>query len=75
MRSCEATVCSDSLDKKIRGYIRKSTLPIRVIYEHAYSIKEKLVRSALVLNYCIVHEKYLVNSKERNDVGGHGKIV
>ena len=50
---------SDSLDKKIRGYIQKSKLPICVIYEHAYSIKKTLVRSALVPNHCIVHEKYL----------------
>ena len=77
-----------NLDKKLRSYIRKSKLPIRVIYEHANSIKKKLVRSALVPNYCIVHEKYLEqqqgtkrrgrprdNSKERNDVGGRGMIV
>ena len=51
--------CSDSLDKVVRRLIWKSGLPIRLAYSQAPSLKQMLVRSALVPVGCMIHEKFL----------------
>ena len=53
--------CSDGLDKKVRDLVRKSELPLRVRYNQAQNLKDRLVRSALSpkVKVCKVHEKFV----------------
>ena len=76
-RNKESTVvlrlpfCSDSLDKVVRKTIKKSRLPIRVVYEQSASLKGKLVRSALLPARCTVHDKF--EEQQRKEKRQRGK--
>lgn len=55
--------CSDSLDKIVRKFVRKSKLPIRLVYSHAPSLKNRLVRSPLLPKSCAIHDKFLAEQE------------
>ena len=63
--------CPDSLDKVVRRMIRKSQLPIQIAYYYGRNIKNRMVRSALLLPTCAVHEKFL--SEQRAEKNPRGK--
>ena len=56
--------CSDDLDKAIRRRIRKSKLPVRVVYERTDSLKTRLVRSALLPKSCAVRDRFLKQQQQ-----------
>ena len=56
--------CSDHLDKEVRRIVRKSNLPVRIVYKQAPNLKQRLVRSALQPTGCTVHDKF-IEEKQR----------
>ena len=51
--------CSDSLDKVVRRIVRKSGLTIRIAYNQAATLKDRLVRSALLPKTCPTRDRFL----------------
>ena len=51
--------CSDHLDKEVRKIVKKSNLPVRIVYKQAPNLKQRLVRSALQPTGCTVHDKFI----------------
>ena len=49
---------SDSLKKQVDSIIKKSRLPLRVVYRNGPTVKNHLIRSALKQPGCAVREKY-----------------
>ena len=61
--------CSDSLDKQVRRFVRKSGLPIRIVYDQAPTLKSKLVRSALLEKGCRIHERFVEQNQRKKRRG------
>ena len=56
--------CSNNLDKQVRRIVRKSNLPVRVVYGQAPNLKQRLVRSALLPSGCIIHDKFVEEQRQ-----------
>ena len=58
---------SDGLDRKVRRLIRRSKIPFRVVYTQGKSLKQTLVRSALLpkSQKCEVHQRFVEQQNQR----------
>ena len=56
--------CSNNLDKQVRRIVRKSNLPVRVVYGQAPNLKQRLVRSALLPSGCTIHDKFVEEQRQ-----------
>ena len=51
--------CSNNLDNQVRRIVRKSNLPVRVVYGQAPNLKQRLARSTLLRSGCTIHDKFV----------------
>ena len=63
---------SDGLDRKVRRLIRRSKIPFRVVYTQGKSLKQTLVRSALLpkSRKCEVHQRFVEQQNQRKKSRG-----